>query len=289
MRRPEQKAGQKRDRDVGFPYTFCALLACTFALESYAQGRSTTEKWIELGLSELRQGRTFASIRAYRQATRLDPKNARIHRLLATNYFLLNQYALFRAEIQEALAIDPGDPQTHYLAGRFTYEAEKIYPVAIEHFSKAVQLSPEDYKAYCYLGLSYRAMQNLKQAEQYLRKSAALVTAAGVTYDVPFRSLVELYLGMDQAALALEYCQKAIAINPQSAENYYWKGKAETKLEKWNQALGSLKRAVELDPTSARPHYLLGTVHTRLGQGALSKREFGLFKELLAEYGGEGN
>ncbi|HXW13479.1 MAG TPA: tetratricopeptide repeat protein, partial [Terriglobia bacterium] len=119
------------------------------------EGSDLFSAYFWLGHLELRQGRTFASIRAYRQAEALQPRNGEVHRLLASDYFLLNQRRLFKEEIQEALAVDPDDQQAYYLAGRFAYEVEMNYAEAVDDLSKASRLNPADSKARYYLALSY--------------------------------------------------------------------------------------------------------------------------------------
>src|ERR1017187_9508128 len=109
-------------------------------------GSDLFSAYLLLAHLELRRGNTFASIRAYRQAEALQPQNGEVHRLLASNYFLLSQRVLFKGEIQKALAVDPADEQADYLAGRFSFEVEQNFAAAAQYLSKASRLNPADTK-----------------------------------------------------------------------------------------------------------------------------------------------
>ena len=61
-----------------------------------------------VGVSLLRQGSTFASVRALRRALASGDQAA--HLPLAEAYFVLNQHRFFAEEIAQAKAANPSDP-----------------------------------------------------------------------------------------------------------------------------------------------------------------------------------
>lgn len=254
-----------------------------------ASNRDQYSSYCWLGYLEFRRGQIFASIRNYRQARELRPHMGEVHRLLARNYQLINQLALFWREIKEAIALDPSDQESHYLAGRHAFEIENQFETAADYFEKAILLSPDDYKAHYFLGLSYKAMGRIDDAKAQLLKACEKVELLKVEYDLPFRSLAEISLEGEQIEASLKYCQRAISISPDAAENFYLKGKADFRKGELEDAVSSLKRAISLDPTYARPHYLLAAVYKKLSNPALAREALGAFQEVRDEFGDEGN
>ena len=238
-----------------------------------------------LGNLELRRGRTFASIRAYRQAEALQPQNGEIHRLLASDYFLLNQRKLFKEEIQEALAVDPDDQQAYYLAGRFAYEVEMNYAAAVDDLSKASRLNPADSKARYYLALSYGRLNEPNKAQSEYARACESVESAQEKYPAPFRGIAEILLEKSDPASAFQYLQRALRIDPDDAESQYLEAKAFLQLGQTEEAVAALKRSTSLDPSYAEPEYLLGITYAKHGQPALAQQAMARFRQIQEEYG----
>jgi tetratricopeptide (TPR) repeat protein len=247
------------------------------------RGSDLFSAYFWLGNLELRRGRTFASIRAYRQAEALQPQNGEIHRLLASDYFLLNQRKLFKEEIQEALAVNPDDQQAYYLAGRFAYEVETNYAVAVDDLSKASRLNPADSKAHYYLALSYGRLNRPDEAQREFVRACESVESE--KYTAPFRGLAEILLEKGNAASALQYLERALRIDPDDAESHYLEAKAFLQLGQTEEAIAALKRSVSLDPSYAEPEYLLGITYAKHGQQALAQQAMARFRQIQEEYG----
>ena len=236
-----------------------------------------------LGQLEFRRGRTFASVRAYRQAEALRPRNGEVHRLLASDYFLLNQRKLFKEEIQEALAVDPSDQQAYYLAGRFAYEVEMNYAAAVNNLAKASRLNPADSKAHYYLALSYGRLNKSDEAQSEFARACESVESE--KYTAPFRGIAEVFLEKGDSASALQYLQRALRIDPDDAESHYLEAKAFLQLGQTEEAIAALKRSASLDPSYAEPEYLLGMTYAKHGQQALAQQAMARFRQIQEEYG----
>jgi tetratricopeptide (TPR) repeat protein len=248
-------------------------------------GSDLFSAYFGLGHLELRRGRTFASVRAYRQAAALQPRNGEIHRLLASDYFLLNQRKLFKEEIQEALAVDPDDQQAYYLAGRFAYEVEMNYSAAVDDLAKASRLNPADTKARYYLALSYGRLSKSDEAQREFALTCESVEASHEKYTAPFRGIAEILLEKGDSASALQYLQSALRIDPDNAESHYLEAKALLQLGQPEEAIAALKRSASLDPTYAEPEYLLGITYSKHGQPALAQQAMARFRQIQEEYG----
>jgi tetratricopeptide (TPR) repeat protein len=255
--------------------------------QALQSGRDPFSAYLALGYLDLSRQRVYASTRAYREAQKLQPHYAEANRLLAVNYFLLNQKLLFKQEIQEAIQDNPRDEQSYYLAGRFAYEVDKRFDLAANYFSQAVALDEHDYKAHYYLGLSDKELNRPADAQREFERACALVTSLKVKYDLPFRSLAELFSEHLDQEQAWQYAEKAIAVDPRGTENYYLRGKAELAMDRVANAMQSLQEAASLDPTYAQPYYLLGRIYNRMGQNDRAAQAFARFQILQKEYDGK--
>jgi tetratricopeptide (TPR) repeat protein len=253
--------------------------------EQIKKGSDPLSDYVWLGHLELRRGRTFASIRAYRQAEALQPRNGEIHRLLASDYYLLNQRGLFKEEIQDALTSNPNDPQTNYLAGRFTYEVDKNFGAAADYLLKASRLNPGDYKAGYYLALSFVQLNRPEDAQSQFAHACDLVESSHSKYTAPFRGIAEVFLEKGESASALSYIRRALRVDPGDAEICYLEAKALLQLGHTDDAIDALKRSATLDPSWAEPVYLLGTTYAKIGLHAMSEQAFTRFRQIQEEYG----
>lgn len=103
----------------------------------------------------------------------------------------------------------------HALLGKSFYKTE-AFDLAIEHFQKAIQLSPNDDRLYYYMGITYLALNHLVVAEENFQKAIALN---------PSRENYFLNLGatcrhLDKLASAEKCYRSIIAMNPNSTKAY---------------------------------------------------------------------
>lgn len=248
-------------------------------------GSDLFSAYLWLGHLELRRGNTFASTRAYRKAEALQPRNGEVHRLLASNYFLLSQRILFKQEIEKALAVDPADEQADYLAGRFSFEVEQNFAAAAPYLSKASRLNPADSKASYYLALSYAHLSKPDEARNEFARACESVESSHEKYTAPFRGMAEFLLEKGDPAKGLQYLQRALRIDSDDAESLYLEAKAFLQLGRTGEAITTLERCVTLDPSDAEPEYLLGITYAKNGQQALAQQAMARFRQIQEEYG----
>ena len=84
----------------------------------------------------------------------------------------------------------------------------------------------------------------------------------------------------EKANLALA---KAIFLRPKESENYFLLGKIRFEQGRHDKAIDALARAVQIDPEHAPSHYLLGQTYKRVGEEALSQKEFATHKRLMSQ------
>jgi len=131
------------------------------------------------------------------KAIQLDPgfllPYARLTRIHAYKYFdgggedpRPERLEMARAALDKAISIDPDAPETHLAQGYYHYYGSRSYNLALEEFSIAMEMQPNNsdlYAATAYverrLGMYVSAMENLKKAVALDPINAAKVDDAG--------------------------------------------------------------------------------------------------------------
>jgi tetratricopeptide (TPR) repeat protein len=156
---------------------------------------------------------------------------------------LVNQGKLAEAETVYAdlAAKNPTIPQLYYNLGVVQMQAKKI-PESEASFLKAMEIKPD-----------YADAQS---------------------------ALVNLYLGSNQGAKAVEYAQKAATANPQDAKAQFQVGYTSFHSGKYPEAEAAFKKAEELDASNAEIQYYLGSI--AIGQNNVAECATRLEKYLAA-------
>ncbi|MBZ5536717.1 MAG: tetratricopeptide repeat protein [Acidobacteriia bacterium] len=120
---------------------------------------------------------------------------------------------------------------------------QKKYPEAIEELKLAVSIFPDFYSAQRNLGILYFT------SGKYSDSMAALQTASRLN---PGSAKVQYFLGLncvnlDDLVTALDHFGRVIALAPQKAGAYYFRGYIFYKQNRLDEAEKSLKKALELD------------------------------------------
>ena len=239
--------------------------------------------WV--GVSYLRQGRSFAAVRTLEDSLRKH-EDAGAHLLLAEAYYELGQKQFFWEEIDAAKRMTPQESGIYYLAGLFCFQTEQANEKAAEWFRKALARNPKHLLARCYLALCLEAMQQYKEAESTLLEAVGSASQMSADAITPLQILVSLELEMNQPLDALNYAKRAAQITPNSEKVQLALGKAAWATHDQTTALAAFKAAGDLDPESPEPHYLLSRVYAARGRDELAQQEITVFKRLRQLYHG---
>ncbi len=120
------------------------------------------------------------------------------------------------------------------------------------------------------------------QAKKAAESEASFLKAAELKPDYAdaHNALVNLYLGSNQQAKAVEYAQKAATANPADARAQFQVGYASFHSGKYDEAAAAFKKAEELDATNAEIQYYLGSI--AIGQNNVTECAARLEKYLAA-------
>ena len=238
---------------------------------------------LTLGVRQLRSGSAFAAARTLREA--VTKGNPRAHLFLAEAYFVLNQHALFAAEIAAAKAAAPTQAEPHYVEGRHTLLIDGDAQAAVEQFKLALSREPEHIKAQCYLGIALRSLHRPSEAEEHLKKAVQLAESANVPFYLPYQTLAEYYLEQGNVTEAERSIKAAVKLSPEVALNQFLLGKIMLARSEPAQAVAALRATIQLDEAFLEARYLLARILEKQGDAIGSKQEFAQFQALKEVYG----
>jgi len=158
----------------------------------------------------------------------------------------------------EALKVEP-DFVVFYTRG-YAYAELKEFERAIEDFSKAIELDPNDAEAYYNRGLAYAKLGKYEQAIKDYDKAIELNPALADAY----YNRGVAYVKLNKHEQAIEDFSKAIELNPALAEAYYNRGLTYAKLNQYEQAIKDYDKAIELNPTLAEAYANIGIAYLKI-------------------------
>jgi tetratricopeptide (TPR) repeat protein len=131
---------------------------------------------------------------------------------------------------------------------------------AISQLQEALKISPDFYPALNVLGVIYRQVGRLDDAEEQFVHAHRINSHN----PEPLINLSSLYLQEDKPERAAEVSQEAVLENGKSAPALFNLGLACYKLSKLDKAEEALKRALELAPKMSQIHLALANVYLKL-------------------------
>jgi tetratricopeptide (TPR) repeat protein len=262
--------------------SFLVLIFLSAAVGTPLRSEDGTDL-LTLGVKQLRSGSTFAAARTLRQAVK--EGNPRAHLFLAEAYFVLNQHALFAAEITAAKAAAPNQAEPYYIEGRHTLLIEGNAQAAVEQFKLALSREPEHIKAQCYLGIALRNLQRPAEAEEHLKKAIQLAEAGKVPFYLPYQTLAEQYLEQGNSTEAERCIKVAVKLSPDVALNQFLLAKIMSARSEPVEAVAALRATIQLDEAFLEARYLLARILEKQGDTIGSKQEFAQFQALKEVYG----
>jgi tetratricopeptide (TPR) repeat protein len=136
------------------------------------------------------------------------------------------------------------------------------YPQAIGYFREALQIQPENDKAWNNLGRSYNGLGQYLQAIGYIRESLRIQP----DNDKAWNNLGVSYGKLGQYPQAIDCFREALRIQPDNAEAWNNLGLSYNGLGQYPQAVDCFREALRIQPDNAEIWNNLGLSYNRLGQ-----------------------
>jgi len=160
----------------------------------------------------------------------------------------------------KAIKLNPNNEKFYVFRGNAYGEAGSNSQ-AVKDIAKAIKLNPKYAKAYVSRGNAYLRSGNYQQAVKDYSMAVKLSPKYEEAYC--FRGVAYGALGKPQQAL--EDFSHAIKINPEYEKAHFYRGLAYAESENYHKALEDLNKAVELNPGDSEAYFNRGRVYGLLG------------------------
>jgi Flp pilus assembly protein TadD len=228
-------------------------------------------------LSHLRRD---AAIPHLREAVRLDPKDAALHRNLARALMLAGgQEAQAQTELQEAVRLAPDDPDTHQYMGALLIRMRRPEEAATE-LQLALKLAPNSAATKAALGVALgmqagRTDDAITAFDEALRLDPNMRLAA--------RDLQFITAARERAQQDLALRRSSVQKAPSDPEAHYRLALALARLGQIPEALGELQESRKLRPDYGPVYTQLASLHYIQGDYAAAWQEVKKARELGVE------
>jgi serine/threonine protein kinase/tetratricopeptide (TPR) repeat protein len=249
-------------QDLGDP-TPVRYTANLKAYQLYLKGRYSWNRRTPAAIAE--------GIRYFEAATAEDAGYALAYTGLADSYALQLDYRgapvregfeRARAEAQHALALDETLAEAHTSLAWVTFIYDWDWPLAGQHFRRAIELNPRYSVARQWHSWFQVAMGHTDLAIAEGRQAIAL-DPASVSIR---RSLGWLYYYARQPDLAFEQLRRAVAMNPTAEENHRLLGLTYLQVGQWDEAAAAFREARAISESPALAEAGLGAVAAARGR-----------------------
>ncbi|MBN2242891.1 MAG: tetratricopeptide repeat protein [Acidobacteria bacterium] len=195
-----------------------------FALSKLNEGRGD----VATALSQMRRALDFnrESIAVHLEAALLYEKNGNIPKAI--------EYA------QKASRLDPEDPEPHWVLANIYFRTRNRIASSGEGLEKAVrelekcrELDPQNERVYYALGGAYFELNQPEKAIRAYEEFQNLYKGSNAGY----QEIAKYYMGTNDNEKAVEYLEKALELQPESAESLYLLGDIYTRLRRIEEAV----------------------------------------------------
>jgi tetratricopeptide (TPR) repeat protein len=231
------------------------------------------------GFLQFRMGQHQASLETLTKAYKLDQEDWRVHHAFGLNYVVLDVKPGAEVSLENAVRLNPANPELHYHLARFYYSDNRPEQ-SIAAARRALELSPEYAEAFNNLGLCYEALRDEAAARENFARAIEVNRKHGRRDEWPFLNLASLLLNQGHAQESLPVLNEALGLNPDSSKGHYLLGRAHRALGDIGQARAEFEHALRLDDFDPAVHYQLGMLLGRLGEREASRRHLQRFEEL---------
>src|SRR3990170_5551095 len=177
-------------------------------------------------------------------------------------YWLNKEYDKAIEAFTSAIALDPNDAVAYNNRGVVYGRDKGQYDRAIEDFNKAIQLDPNDAAAYNNRGLAYDDKGQYDRAIEDYNKAIALDPNLAAAYN----NRGNAYGSKGQHDRAIEDFNKAIELDPNDAVAYNNRGFAYDNKGQHDRAIEDYNKAIQLNPNDALTYSARGNAYSNKGQ-----------------------
>ncbi len=240
--------------------------------------RESLDGFMLLAVATMRLGRLNDSISWLEQAARRYPGYGEIYKILGLDYALGGVLRESEKAFAKAVALQPGDWESHYYQGRTLFELRR-FREAREALRRAVHLNGASVKGWTALGQTQERLGQVEAAETSYRQALS-ACEDGRECAWPLLQLGFLYRTRNVPEQALALFRRAVKVRPDWARPHFHLGKELAETGDLRAARRELEEAVKLDESRSEYHYQLALVYRWLGEAEKASTQLARFRAL---------
>lgn len=222
--------------------------------------------------------------------------NYEVKALACVSWALQSKLELAQDQIDRLKNIIPKNSDLHFAQGvvfykriassnmEFRTKTDSLADIATREFKYAIQLNPNNYKAYNALGVMDLRAGNLDNAKKNIEKALSIAP----NYAVAIDNLGTVYLAKGNTSKAETYFKKAVSVNPNSSAAYYHLAQLEYTNGNYAKCLTYINKCLAWKGYSSYAYNLRGDAYKQQGNEAAAiasyKKAIEITPENLAPY-----
>ncbi len=198
----------------------------------------------------------------FNKAIQLDPDNDHAYLHRALSYKILEDYDKSLNDLDRTMELNAKSRLVCLYNKGNVYASAGQRDKALEAFSEAISLKPNDAESYMRRGSMYAVMREYDKASTDLDKAVELDPKNANCYCG--RGILHAYMHKDDKALA--DFDKAVEIRPEDPVILLNKSIFHLRLKQLDKALEIVEKTIQLDPEFALGHFHRGLIYEQLRQ-----------------------
>jgi tetratricopeptide (TPR) repeat protein len=248
------------------------------AQEMAARGETSSGLYLEARIL-FEEGRYAEALAVVQRSLAKVPTDSELYKLAALSAIRMDRLDIAEPALKTAAQLAPGDYLVHFHLGALHY-TKSLFLLAKAELEKANELHPGYMPALLFLGLTLEEVGDEKATVATYRKAIEVAAAQQTAREMPYIYLGRFCYRLNRFDEGLSLLEKAVALNPTSAEAQLELGKTLHALKRDGEAAPALERSAAADAHNPEPHYLLFRIFESEGKGQAAQQELTRFQEL---------
>jgi tetratricopeptide (TPR) repeat protein len=208
----------------------------------------------------------------------LNPENSKALLKAGMIYLVMSEHLTSFEYLNKALRVDRYDPLIHYLLA-WNYLEIHDTNRALIHFQRSLEIDPDYYDSYMYMGYIYKLRKDNK-AEFYYN-NALRIDPAG---NKALLGRANYYLSVDSLYLAIDDYKKVLIHNPDHREANYNMGYIHFLLKQYEASIQFFSTAIQVFPQYKEAYYGRGKAYLYLNNVEMALKDFKKALEIEPDY-----
>jgi tetratricopeptide (TPR) repeat protein len=202
----------------------------------------------------------------------LKPKTITDHLDRGNIHMSARSFHAARADFEEALRLNPGDPVIYSYLG-WLYELQGEIERSLEHYEHALSIDPHDYSTHIKLGFLLHSQSRLEEAHRHYKRALEIDPFNAQAWG----NIGLIYVATNQWHEAEMAYGKAIELDPKNAIYHVCLGNVWYAQNDSEKTLAEMKKALKINPAEDIAYLCLGSVYEKKGEIKRAISAFRLF------------